>query len=254
MPAADQDVFGIKVAGVAPGNPSHGLPRITGTYLLHDADTLQPVLAIDGPALTLLRTASLSALAVDALALPQASRLLVYGTGPQAAAHLQALGSVRDFETVTVAGRTARSARGFAEIHGVGVATADDLRRADVVACCTSTSTPLFDGRDLSHRSTVVAMGSHTLDARELDTYALTGAQVVVEDVPTATREAADVAEALASGGLDEAVALHRIVTGQTPVRHDRPRVFRSVGMAWEDLVVAKAALARWRPTQGQDD
>lgn len=241
MPAVDADHFGIKIAGVAPENPGRGLPRITGTYLLHDATTLVPVLAVDGPALTLVRTAALSALAVDALADPGASNLLVYGTGPQAAAHVEALRAVRDFRTVAVAGRTAESTRRFAAEHGTTEAGPDALGSADVVACCTSARTPLFDGTRLGDDVTVVAMGSHTLDARELDAHTLRGAQVVVEDPDAASREAADVVDALRSGDVDRAVPLHAVLSGEVPVDRGRRRVFRSVGMAWEDLAVATA-------------
>ncbi|WP_297648315.1 ornithine cyclodeaminase family protein [Pseudonocardia sp.] len=241
MPAGDEHMFGVKIAGVAPANPAHQLPRITGTYLLHDATTLLPVLAIDGPALTLLRTAALSALAVDVLAAPAATKLLVYGTGPQAAAHVEAMQAIRDFRTISVAGRTAESTCAFARNHDLGQAGPDSLPAADVVVCCTSSATPLFDGTRLATHSTVVAMGSHTLDARELDTDTLRGAQVVVEDSATAAREAADVADAINTGDLDCTIPLHAVLSGQTPVDHDRRRVFRSVGMAWEDLVIAKA-------------
>ncbi|MFE2689748.1 ornithine cyclodeaminase family protein [Streptomyces mirabilis] len=247
MPAADRDLFGVKIAGVAPDNPAKGLPRITGTYLLYDADTLRPILAIDGPALTLRRTAALSALAVDLLAPHDISRLLIYGTGPQAAAHLQALRAVRHLPSIAVSGRTPQRTRAFADDHGIDVAGPDDLPQADVVACCTSSTTPLFDGRHLSQHATVIAMGSHTPDARELDSHTLRGAQVIVEDVPTATREAADIADALTSGDITNPLPLHEIVTGQTPAQTDRRRVFRSVGMAWEDLSTAKAALTQWR-------
>jgi ornithine cyclodeaminase/alanine dehydrogenase-like protein (mu-crystallin family) len=249
MPAADRDLFGVKIAGVAPGNPAKGLPRITGSYLLYDAGTLHPIVAIDGPALTLRRTAALSALAVDALAPHDVSRLLIYGTGPQAAAHLHALRAVRHFQSVVVSGRTPERTRTFADDHGIDVAGPADLPQADVVACCTSSTAPLFDGRHLSRHATVIAMGSHTPEARELDSHTLRGAQVVVEDVPTATREAADIADALTSGDITGSLPLNEIVTGRTPALSDRKRVFRSVGMAWEDLAIAKAALAAWKST-----
>lgn len=241
MPAADEHFFGVKVAGVAHNNPTRGLPRITGTYLLYDATTLLPVLAIDGPALTLLRTAALSALAVDTLASPDAARLLVYGTGPQAVAHIDAMRTVRDFRTVWVAGRTDNSTRSFARTHDLEPAERDSLRSADVVVCCTSSSTPLFDGTHLAPAATVVAMGAHTPDARELDAHTLRGAQVIVEEAITAAREAADVAAALLAGDLPSTTPLHAILSGQTSIDHRRRRVFRSVGMAWEDLVVASA-------------
>lgn len=250
MPAEDQALVGVKVTGVAPANPDRGLPRITGTYLLHDAATLQPLVAIDGAALTLLRTAALSALAVDELATPDTRRVMLFGTGPQAAAHIRAVSTVRDVDQIAVAGRTPDATTTFvqrwADTVPVRPATEDDVRTADLILCCTSSSTPLFDGQQLASHATVVAMGSHTFDARELDTHTLRRSTVVVEDRDTAIREAADVAAAIADGDITDVIPLENVLAG-TPIDRGRPRIFRSVGMAWEDLAVAGAALRAWR-------
>jgi ornithine cyclodeaminase/alanine dehydrogenase-like protein (mu-crystallin family) len=246
MPAENTALVGVKITGVAPDNPFRGLPRITGTYLVHDAATLQPLAAIDGAALTLLRTAALSALAVAELATASASRLLVYGTGPQAAAHIHAVATVRSIDEVAVAGRTPESTAAFVRRWDgesrLRPATPNDVEGADLVVCCTSSSVPLFDGRRLPPHATVVAMGSHTLDARELDTHTIRRSTVVVEDRDTALREAADVTVAVRAGDAENLLTLTDVLGG-TPFDGGRPRVFRSVGMAWEDLAVAAAAL-----------
>jgi ornithine cyclodeaminase len=250
MPAEDRELVGVKVTGVAPANPDRGLPRITGAYLLLDAATLQPLVAIDGAALTLLRTAALSALAVDELATSDTRRVVVFGTGPQAAAHIRAVSTVRDVDRIAVAGRTPDATttfvRRWADTVPVRPATEDDVRTADLILCCTSSSVPLFDGRRLASHATVVAMGSHTLDARELDTHTLRRSSVVVEDRDTAFREAGDVAAAIADGDITDVIPLADVLAG-TPINRSLPRIFRSVGMAWEDLAVAGAALRAYR-------
>ncbi|EFL28523.1 ornithine cyclodeaminase/mu-crystallin [Streptomyces himastatinicus ATCC 53653] len=86
---------GVKMATVAPDNPARGLPRIQGQYLLLDAETLTPLALLDGVALTSLRTAAVSAAAADLLAPPDASRLVLFGGGPQAHSHLAALRAIR---------------------------------------------------------------------------------------------------------------------------------------------------------------
>lgn len=250
MPACDGRFFGLKVAGVAPDNPTAGLPRITGTYQLFDAKTHLPQAVIDGPALTLLRTAALSALAVDVLAPPAVDHMLIFGTGPQAAAHLEAIIAVRNPGRITVAGRTPESSAAFARAHGVEPGAPEGVATADLVVCCTSAIAPLFDGRLLRPSGVVVAMGSHTADARELDAEVLRGASIVVEEEATARREAADVAEALDAGVVRELVPLSQCVRAARPVDQDVRRVFRSVGMAWEDLAVASAILGRFRAAQ----
>ena len=89
----------------------------------------------------------------------------------------------------------------------------------------------------------MVAVGSHEPDARELDAPLLGRATVVVEDVATALREAGDVVLAIADGALAAAdlVPMRDVVTGAVIVPADRPLVFKSVGMSWQDLVVAEA-------------
>jgi ornithine cyclodeaminase len=121
------------------------------------------------------------------------------------------------------------------------------LRSADVVVCATSARTPLFDSALVRDDAVVIAVGSHEPDARELDPALLGRATVVVEDVSTALREAGDVVLAIADGALSPAdlLPMRDVVGGDTEVPTDRPMVFKSVGMSWQDLVVAEAAAQR---------
>lgn len=246
MPAQWDRFVGVKVASVAPANPAAGLPRIQGGYLLLDGPTLTPVALLDGGALTAVRTAAVSAVAVDAIAEPDAASLLVFGSGPQARAHVTALRAIRPITRITVVGRDACRTAEFAAWCGGEVGTAQDVAGADVVACCTTARTPLFDGGLLAARATVVAVGSHEPDAAEVDVATVTAGTVVVEAKDTALRESGDVVLPVAAGLLDpdSLVDIAAVVRG-TPVVRTRPRLFTSVGMAWEDLVLAAAAYQR---------
>ncbi len=122
MPAAAGRYAGVKVATVAPANPGRGLPRIQGTYLLLDGDTLTPLAVMDGIALTSLRTPAVSALAVRHLAEPDARELVVFGSGPQAWGHVLALREVRPVAGVTIIGRDRGRAEALAarcRAHGL---------------------------------------------------------------------------------------------------------------------------------------
>ena len=103
----------------------------------------------------------------------------------------------------------------------------------------------MLDSAVLRDDAVVVAVGSHEPDARELDAALLGRATVVVEDVATALREAGDVVLAIAEGTLSPAdlVPMREVVTGAIAVPVDRPLVFKSVGMSWQDLVVATAVV-----------
>ena len=246
MPSEIADRVGVKIVSVATGNAGLGLSRIQGMYLLMDAETLAPVALLDGIAITSLRTPAMSAVAVRHLASADASRLVVFGTGPQAWGHVEALRAVRPVTEVVVVGRDAGRAQSFADrLTGTGVlatlGSPDAVADADLVVCATTSGDSLFDGRLIQDRSCVVAVGSHEPDRRELDAQLLGRASVVVEEVATALREAGDVVLAVAAGALDptDMVTVSDLVTGRASVDPALPSVYKSVGMAWQDLVVA---------------
>ncbi|MEU9836055.1 ornithine cyclodeaminase family protein [Streptosporangium sp. NPDC048047] len=285
MPAAWGRYAGIKVAGVAPGNPARGLPRICGTYLLMDGETLVPLALLDGAALTALRTPAVSALAVRHLAAGDAGHLTVFGTGPQAWGHVEALRTVRPLRRVTVVARDPVRAGEFAArcaaaglradavpaaayaapsgaasgaygVPGGAVTGAEpgaahvvaDPGQGGLVACCTTSRTPLFDGRMIRDGVTVIAVGSHEPDAREIDDDLVARSTVVVEARRAALAEAGDLVIPLRNGTITSghlAGNLADLVTGAVSPGPG-PRVFKSVGMAWEDLVVAGAAYEAW--------
>jgi ornithine cyclodeaminase/alanine dehydrogenase-like protein (mu-crystallin family) len=252
MPSQAASGVGVKVATVSTANPARGLPRIQGVYLLCDAETLTPMALLDGSALTLRRTPAVSALAVRYLAGAVTGRLVVLGTGPQAWGHVEAVRAVRDVAEVVVVGRDAARAAGFAArladtgvpaVAGPTEAVADAVAGADLVLCATSAAAPLFPGEVVPDHTCVVAVGSHEPGVRELDAQLMRRSAVVVEDRDTALREAGDVI--LAGLDRDALVDLADVVRGTVAVSHDRPRVFKSVGMGWEDLVVAAETVRR---------
>jgi ornithine cyclodeaminase/alanine dehydrogenase-like protein (mu-crystallin family) len=205
-----------------------GEPRIQGICVIFDGTTLAPVALADGIAITNLRTAAVSALAARHLAAPQARRLLVFGRGPQAHAHVAALRAIRPIEQVDMLGREATDL--------------DELvAAADIICCCTTAREPLFDGALVADHATVVAIGSHEPDARETNDTLAARATVVVESRTSALREAGDVVLAIDSGATtaDQLMTLAELVRGEAKPPAGRPRFFKSTGMSWEDAVIA---------------
>ncbi|SCF69519.1 ornithine cyclodeaminase family protein [Streptomyces sp. Ncost-T10-10d] len=263
MPATTQRVTGVKIAGVAPGNPARDLPRITGSYLLLDGPTLLPLALLDGAALTTLRTPAVSALAIRHLTGPVLRHLVLFGTGPQAYGHLAAVLAERHVERVTVIGRTPLRVAALVEhARELGVDAragtahgAAEVATADLVLCCTTSATPLFDGALVPDGATVVAVGSHTPDAREVDTTLVSRSSVIVESRAAALSEAGDLLIPMAEGAFsaeDIAGNLADLVSGlrlgEQPAAFERPRFFKSVGMGWEDLAVAAAVHRKAAP------
>lgn len=245
MPSEIPTAAGVKVVTVAPDNPAHGLPRIQAAYLLFDQNFLALRAILDGTALTTLRTPAVSVAAVLGRLPDRALRVAVIGAGPQAIGHVSTLAAVRSLDTVSYLVRDPSRTR--LDALALGSAQADEaLRSADVVVCATSARSPVFDSAVLRDDIVVIAVGSHEPDARELDAPLLGRAHVVVEDIVTALREAGDIILAIADGTLDpdELVPLRDVVRGAVELPADRPTVFKSVGMSWQDLVVATAVVA----------
>ena len=253
MPSATPRYAGVKLVTVAPGNAERGLPRIQGVYLLLDGQTLAPLAIVDGAALTSLRTPAVSAVAVRHLAVAAAHRLVIFGTGPQAWGHLEAIRQIRPITHVGVVGRRGDQVMSFVNrCRAAGLtadpASPDAVAEADIVCCCTTARQPLFDSARLASRATVVAIGSHEPDAREVDEDLVRAATTVVEARSVALREAGDIVQAiqLGAGTAASLATLDELVRGMVAVAPDRPRLFKSTGMAWEDLVAASALYQRW--------
>lgn len=241
---------GVKVVTVAPGNPGRGLPRIQAVYLHFDPDTLALSAVLDGTALTTLRTPAVSVAAVVQQLPDHPLHLVVIGAGPQAIGHAATLAAVRPLASVVHLVREPGRAAIDAPLHRLGSSQADAaLAAADVVVCATSARAPLFTSALLRPDVVVIAVGSHEPDARELDSALLARSTVVVEDMATALREAGDVVLAIADGALTAAdlVPMRDLVTGTVSPAPDRPLVVKTVGMSWEDVVVADAVVAAAR-------
>lgn len=250
MPSEAAEFAGIKVLTVAPGNPAQGLKRIQGMYILFDAHTLAPTCMIDGPALTNLRTPAVS-LAATQDVLTRSTEpldLVLYGAGQQGTAHLRTLrdvlGGQREISSVTAVTRSPDRISGSgieATVRYGSEAARQATAAANLIVCATTSRTPLFDSGLIRNDAVVIAVGSHEPDARELESGLLRRANVVVEDIATALRECGDIVMAIKEGAISasDLVPMARAVEDPSILSPDRPTVFKSSGMSWEDLVIA---------------
>jgi ornithine cyclodeaminase/alanine dehydrogenase-like protein (mu-crystallin family) len=253
MPAQTPHHVGVKLVTVAPDNPARGLPRISGTYVVFDAETLRPTHLLDGVALTNLRTPAVSVAAIRPWLerIDDPLRVVAFGAGPQAIGHLHTVGAVHPVASVTFVVRQPELVRIPAPFDNARILAAADpeltkiIQQADLVVCATTARTPLFDSRLLGGRAIVVAIGSHEPDAREVDAAFCGRAAVIVEDRQNALRECGDVVLAIAEGILrqDDLIAIREVVIGGRRAR-DEPVLFKGSGMSWQDLVITEAVLA----------
>jgi ornithine cyclodeaminase len=254
MPSHGSPGVGVKLVTLTGSNPGRGLPFIHAAYALFDADTQAPVAILDGASLTALRTAAVSGLATRFLARADARRLVLYGAGVQARSHLEAMRAVRPIEDVVVVSRSKEPARALvADAAAAGVAARigepGAEREADIVCTCTTSETPVVTGRELPEGVHVNAVGAYLPTMREIDTDGVRRARVVVETREAALAEAGDLLIPIDEGsiGPEHVVAdLAELVRGAS-VRASPEDVtlFESVGVAFEDLIVARAAADR---------
>lgn len=254
MPAwVPGESIGVKVVTFLPANAQKGRPTINAGYLLFDGDTGQMKAALDGDALTARRTAAASALAADYLARPEATRLVVVGTGQLAVAVAQAHAAVRPYEAITIWGRTPEKAAAVAgqlAEAGLPAAAGQDLeaacREADVISTVTAATAPVVRGAWLKPGCHLDLIGAFKSDMRESDDQAITQAQVFVDRRDGASL-AGDLAQPLAEGRITPAhllADLEELCGGTHPGRSDPAAhtVFKSAGMALQDLAAATLA------------
>jgi ornithine cyclodeaminase/alanine dehydrogenase-like protein (mu-crystallin family) len=264
MPASSADGSGIKVLTIAPNNAHLNTPRIQGLYLLFDRENLSVTSILDGAALTTYRTPAVSVAAIrQALELSENDlSIVVFGSGPQAISHIQTLAEVATSGTkissVAFIVRDKQKANqqipdsrklGLTpdcKVQILGVDSAEVmelLKSADLVIAATTSRTPLFDSTLLKNSVIVIAVGSHEPSVREIDSNLLARAQVVVETRESALREAGDVIMAINEGALQQNVLIDMadVVCGRVNLDRTRPIFFKSSGMSWEDLVIARA-------------
>jgi ornithine cyclodeaminase/alanine dehydrogenase-like protein (mu-crystallin family) len=260
MPAwrgGEEPVFALKTLCLMPGNPARGLDTHQGTVTLFDGATGVPTAILDASAVTAVRTAAVSAVATRTLAREDARVLAILGAGVQGKAHLQALVGVRGFEDVRVYSPTEAHARAVAAA-GDGLARVvssaeDAVRGADVVVTATSAREPVLRRDWLEAGAHVNAVGASTPSVRELDVDTVAACALFCDSRESLRNEAGEYLLALEQGAIpgENHVRgeLGEVLAGSAPGRlhADELTVFRSLGLAVEDLAAAECAVARAR-------
>ncbi len=260
MPAAVGDYAAAKILTVTPDNGDNGLPRIQGICLLLDGTTHETKAIIDGIALTNLRTPAMSLAGVSEVLRRRYGagvRIALFGNGVQAVPHVMAALAVVPVEHVSVIVRSpGRGAPVVDELRSLGIEAhevgaadrAAALAEAGLVLTATSATEPLCESAEVPDDAIVVAMGSHSPQARELPGDLLARSTVIVESRHTAAAEAGDVVLAAAEGhcDLDSVLTFKEVVDSHGDVIPEgRPVVFKTTGMSWEDAAVAALIFER---------
>src|SRR6184192_1460087 len=235
MPALTPDGLGIKIVTFYATNAERGIPTHMATIFLVDPETGAPLAIMDGRLITEMRTAAVSAAATKLFAPPGAKILAILGSGVQAHSHAEALRLVRQFEEIRVWSPTREHAEQFAtEIGAKSMPAEEAVRGADVIVTATSSKTPVLHGSWLKSGCHVNAVGASRPDWREMDDEAMANV-VFVDSREGAMKESGDV---ILSGAKIYA-ELGEAFAGKIPSRASETTIFKSLGMAVEDIAAA---------------
>ncbi len=244
MPARTPDGLGIKLVTFYPRNAKRGIPTHMATIFLADPETGAPLAVMDGRLITEMRTAAVSAAATKLLASPEPKVLAILGSGVQARSHVEALRLVRQFEEVRVWSPTTGHAERFANEIGAKAMPAEyAVRDADVVVTATISKISILRGAWLKSGCHVNAVGACRPDWRELDDEAMANV-VFVDSREAAMKESGDVI----LSGVKIYAELGEALAGKVPSRANETTIFKSLGMAVEDIA---AALLIYRSATG---
>lgn len=249
-----QGALGSKIVSVFEHNAERNLDIVQAVYLLLDHETGVPLSLMEGRFITAIRTAATSAVATRFMATAGTKHLAVFGAGVQARFHIEAMLEVADVERVTIASRSLDKAMTLADhvrtTHNLRceVAAADEAAaKANLICTCTSGTEPLFNGAMLGDGTHINAVGAFSPTTRELDTDTIRRARVIIDEVSSAGREAGEILIPMSEGSIDSAHVrgtLADVVSGKIGGRESASEitVFKSCGLAIEDLVTARLA------------
>ncbi len=255
------EALGAKLVTTFPGNSVLGIPSVAGLYALFDPRNGVPIAVMDGAYLTLIRTAAVSAVATKLLARQGATSLGVLGSGAQAKFHVRLIALVRPLQSVTVWARRREAAssliatlRSHPELRQISSWVAaeapEEAAACDIVVTATGATEPVLRGRWLKPGTHLNPIGAHARSTREVDTDAVVRASILAVETADTLAEAGDLqmAEAEAGGVSGRVTTLGALLASPQPEASRDPKaitLFKSCGVAFEDLAVAALAFRR---------
>ena len=258
----DGNALAIKVVSLFPTNPARGLAYIQAAVLVFDPETGRAIALLEGSSLTAIRTGAAGGAAIDLLARKDSKIAAIFGAGVQARTQLEAACTARHIETAFIFARDRQKAQALAdEMQGKGSITQDirvaqstieAVEQADIICTATTSSTPVFDDKDVRTGTHISAVGSYREDMQEVPAETLQRSKIFVDSRSASIEEAGDLIQPIRVGLFDEShicAELGEVVLGQHPGRGSAEEItyFKSVGIAVQDALAAQVALANAR-------
>lgn len=246
--------YTIKIVSIFSENPSQGLPTCPGLLICLDPDTGVPQAMMDAHSLTVLRTGAAGGLSAKVLSREDSTVLTCIGCGDQARGQVEGILAARPIQKIHLVGRSKHRAKRLLEwlaTQSVAFDFTTDADKAvtqsDIVACATSSSTPLFSASAVRAGTHVISVGSFRADMAEVPAETVRTARVFVDQIEAAQNEAGDLLKA----GVKPTLELGQVLLKQVPGRENAEQVtfFKSVGLAAQDAAVAQRILAKSQTT-----
>jgi len=246
-------LYALKTVAVFPGNSSRGLDPHQGSVTVYSGDTGELLAVMNASPITAIRTAACSAVATRALARDDARELAIVGAGHQARPHIEAMLAIRPFDRIRIASRTRAHAETLAAAfpHAEPAASAQDaVLNADVVVTVTNSAEPVVRRDWLRPGVHINAVGACFPATRELDSATVAASSLFVDRRESALNEAGDYMLALEEEAISRdhiKAEIGEVLMGSHPGRTSRDEitVFKSLGLAVEDLAAAEYLLRR---------
>jgi ornithine cyclodeaminase/alanine dehydrogenase-like protein (mu-crystallin family) len=262
MPAyvrsTDGQALAIKAVSLFPTNPARGLAYIQAAVLVFDPETGRALALLEGSSLTAIRTGAAGGAAIDLLSRVDSKVAAIFGAGAQGRTQLEAASTARNIERVYIFDSNGDKARDFAEQmkgkgsipHDIRLASnpKEAVENADIICTATTSTTPVFNDKDLKEGTHISAVGSYTPEMQEVPAETVRRAKVVVDSRSASLEEAGDLIQPIRAGLFDELhihAELGEIVLGRKPGRESSVEItyFKSVGIAVQDAMAAQVAL-----------
>jgi len=248
----DGQAFGSKLLSVPLGALPEGVRSHEGVIVLFDGPRATPACVLPAADVTVIRTAAASAVATDALARTDSTRLAVLGTGEQAEAHVLAICRVRPIRSVVIWGRTSEKARAVAErlTHETGqpVTAASDVRTAvadaDIICTVTAAADPVLLGKWVAPGTHINAVGSSRAGPAEIDNDLVARSRFFADHRESVLKQGAEFIRAREAGLIDETHLLAEIgevLAGAAKGRltSNDITIYKSLGNIVQDLASA---------------
>ena len=256
MPAylKKMEALAVKVVTVYKDNPArHNLPTTIGKVLLQDPITGDVICIMNGGYLTAVRTGAASGVATQYLARKDKGQVAaIFGAGVQAKMQLWAVKEARDLSRAYVYDLSDSAADAFIaemskklNLEIIKAKNVDEMLVADIICTATSSATPLFDGNKVREGAHINGIGSHTPNARELDSAIVKRSKFVGDSREACFQEAGDIMIPVNAGEIPQShfyAELGEIITGKKEGRQNDKEItlFKSNGLAIQDAATAK--------------